>query len=176
VVSTLSMTGVSMPEFWLALLLIIAVAIPFQSIPTSGYGTWRHLVLPALVLAVRPAGRIAQVARSSMVDVLQQHYITMAHSKGLSQRAILWRHALKNAGITIVTMAGIEVADLLSGAIIVETIFSWPGIGRLAGEALFAMDFPVVQTVIFWAALVTVTVNLVVDLVYAWLDPRVRYG
>jgi peptide/nickel transport system permease protein len=174
VVSVISMTGVSMPEFWLALLLIVGLAIPFDFLPTSGYGSWNHIILPAIVLAVRPTGRIAQVTRSSMVDVLRQPYVKTAVAKGLPRSVILRRHVLKNSSITIVTMAGIEIADLISGAIVVETVFGWPGVGWLAGRALFAMDFPVVQTVVFWAALVTVTMNLLVDVSYAWLDPRIR--
>jgi len=172
-VSLVSITGVSIPEFWLALLLIVFVAIPSNFLPTAGYGTPLHLILPAIVLSIRPLGRIAQIARGAMVDELRQPYVVTAHSKGLPVRTIIRRHVLKNAGIPIVTIAGIEVVDLLSGAIIVESVFGWPGVGWLAGNALRAMDFPLIQTVVVWAALVTVTVNLLVDLSYAWLNPRV---
>lgn len=175
-VSAISIGGISMPEFWLALLLIVGVAIPFGFVPTSGYGSWQHIILPAIVLSVRPTGRIAQVTRSAMVDEMRQQYVMTAHSKGLTTAAIIWRHVLKNAGIPIITMAGLEMADLISGAIVVETIFGWPGVGWLAGNALRTIDFPVIQTVVLWAALITVSINLAVDLAYAWLNPRIRYS
>lgn len=174
-VSALSMAGVSMPEFWLALLLISVVAVQFHLLPTSGFSSWQHVILPALVLSIRPTGRIAQVTRSTMVDELRRQHVVTAHSKGLDPSTVVRRHVLKNAAIPIVTMAGLEVADLISGAIIVETVFSWPGVGQLAGRALASTDFPLIQTVVLWAALVTVAMNLLVDLSYAWLDPRIRY-
>ncbi len=175
-IGTISMTGVSIPEFWLALLLIMGVAANLGVLPTSGYGSWQHLVLPALVLSVQPMARIAQLTRSSMVDELQQSYVRTAQAKGLTKPVIVWRHMLRNASVPIVTIMGIQVADLLGGAIIVETIFGWPGVGRLAATALRGWDFPLIQTVVFWAALMTVTINLIVDLSYAWLNPRIRHG
>jgi peptide/nickel transport system permease protein len=175
-VSSISMAGVSMPEFWLALLLIFWLAVDLGLLPTSGYGSWQHFVMPAIVLAIRPIGSIAQVTRSSMIDQMRADYVVTAYAKGLQTPAIVRRHVLKNAGIPVVTMAGVEVADLMTGAIVVETIFNWPGVGRLASQAMVTIDYPLVQTVVFWAALITIVMNLLVDLSYAWLDPRTRQG
>jgi peptide/nickel transport system permease protein len=175
-VSSISMAGVSMPEFWLALLLIFWLAVDLGLLPTSGYGSWQHFVMPAIVLAIRPVGSIAQVTRSSMIDQMRADYVVTAYAKGLQTPAIVRRHVLKNAGIPVVTMAGVEVADLMTGAIVVETIFNWPGVGRLASQAMVTIDYPLVQTVVFWAALITIVMNLLVDLSYAWLDPRTRQG
>jgi peptide/nickel transport system permease protein len=132
--------------------------------------------MPAIVLAIRPIGSIAQVTRSSMIDQMRADYVVTAYAKGLQTPAIVRRHVLKNAGIPVVTMAGVEVADLMTGAIVVETIFNWPGVGRLASQAMVTIDYPLVQTVVFWAALITIVMNLLVDLSYAWLDPRTRQG
>jgi peptide/nickel transport system permease protein len=175
VVSAISIACISMPEFWLALLLIVWVAIPTHgALPVSGYGSWKNLILPAIVLATRPTGRIAQVTRSSMIDEARAPYLVTANAKGLARRTILLRHMLKNASIPIVTMSGLEVADLLSGAIVVESIFGWPGVGWLVGNAMLTLDLPLIETVVIFAAVVTVTMNLLVDLSYAWLNPRTR--
>jgi peptide/nickel transport system permease protein len=174
VVSSISMAGVSMPEFWIALLLIFWLAVGLGLVPTSGSGTWLHLVMPAIVLAIRPIGSIAQVTRSSMIDQMRADYVVTAYAKGLKTPTIVRRHVLKNAGIPVVTMGGVEIADLMTGAIVVETIFNWPGVGRLASHAMQTIDYPVIQTVVFWAALITIVMNLLVDLSYAWLDPRTR--
>lgn len=175
-VSSISMAGVSMPEFWIALLLIFLIAVDFGLLPTSGSGSWQHIVMPAIVLAIRPIGSIAQVTRSSMIDQMRADYVVTAYAKGLQTPAIVRRHVLKNAGIPVVTMGGVEVADLMTGAIVVETIFNWPGVGRLASQAMTTIDYPIIQTVVFWAALITIVMNLLVDLSYAWLDPRTRQG
>jgi peptide/nickel transport system permease protein len=111
-----------------------------------------------------------------MIDQMRADYVVTAYAKGLQTPAIVRRHVLKNAGIPVVTMAGVEVADLMTGAIVVETIFNWPGVGRLASQAMVTIDYPLVQTVVFWAALITIVMNLLVDLSYAWLDPRTRQG
>lgn len=175
-VSSISMAGVSMPEFWVALLLIFWLAVDLGLLPTTGSGSWQHLVMPAMVLAIRPIGSIAQVTRSSMIDQMRADYVVTAYAKGLQTPAVVRRHVLKNAGIPVVTMGGVEVADLMTGAIVVETIFNWPGVGRLASQAMTTIDYPVIQTVVFWAALITIVMNLLVDLSYAWLDPRTRQG
>ena len=173
---TLSMGGVSVPEFWAGLLLIFWIGVDLGLLPTSGYGSWQHYVLPAVVLAIRPIGSIAQVARSSMVDELRREYVMTGHAKGLATTTIVRRHVLKNASIPVVTMGGLEVAELMTGAIIVESVFNWPGVGRLASQAMDRIDYPVIQTVVFWAALITIVMNLLVDVSYAWLDPRTRQG
>ena len=161
------MAGVSMPEFWLTLLLIFWLAVDLGLLPTSGLGSWYHIVMPAVVLAIRPIGSIAQVTRSSMIDQMRADYVVTAYAKGLQTPAIVRRHVLKNAGIPVVTMGGVEVADLMTGAIVVETIFNWPGVGRLASQAMTTIDYPIIQTVVFWAALITIVMNLLVDLSYA---------
>lgn len=173
-VSSISMAGVSTPEFWIALLLIFWLAVDLGLLPTSGSGSWQHLVMPAIVLAIRPIGSIAQVTRSSMIDQMRADYVVTAYAKGLRTPAIVRRHVLKNAGIPVITMGGIEVADLMTGAIVVETVFNWPGVGWLASRAMTTIDYPVIQTVVFWAALITIVMNLLIDLSYAWLDPRTR--
>ena len=149
-VSSLSMAGVSMPEFWVALLLIFWLAVDLGLLPTSGSGTWQHLVMPAIVLAIRPIGSIAQVTRSAMIDQMRADYVVTAYAKGLQTPAVVRRHVLKNAGIPVATMGGIEIADLMTGAIVVETIFNWPGVGRLASQAMTTIDYPIIQTVVFW--------------------------
>ena len=145
--------------------------------PTSGYGSLQHVVLPAIVLSARPISRVAQMTRSSMLDELGKHYTVTAYAKGLKTKQVVVGHVLKNAGIGIISMVGIEAAEVFAGrTVICEVIFSWPGIGWLAYRALFSMDFPLIQTVVLWAALVTVVVNLITDIAYAWFDPRIRYA
>lgn len=173
-VGTLSMGGVSVPEFWIALILIYWLSVDLGLLPTSGYGSWQHLILPATVLSIRPIGSIAQVTRSTMIDEMRRDYVETAYAKGLLRGAIVRRHVLKNASIPVVTMGGVEIAEMMAGAIIVETVFNWPGVGRLASQAMDAIDYPVIQTIVFWAALITIVVNMLVDMSYAWLDPRTR--
>lgn len=176
-VTTVSTMGIAMPEFWLALVLIILVGVTFRLLPTSGYGSWQNLVLPAVTLSARSIARVAQLTRSSMLDEIGRDYVRTAYSKGLRDRQVVIGHVLRNAGLPIITTIGIEAAELFAGrTVIVETVFGWPGVGALAGGALFAMDFPLIQTVVLWAALVTVLVNLLVDLSYGWFDPRIRYA
>ena len=174
-IGSVSMGGISTPAFWAALLLIFWFGVDLGLLPTSGYGTWQHLVLPAVVLSIRPIGSIAQVTRSAMLDELQRDYVVTGFSKGLLKGAVVRRHVLKNASMPMITMAGIEIADMMTGVIVVETVFNWPGVGSLAAQSMDAIDYPVIQTVVFWAASITIIVNLVVDLSYAWLDPRTRH-
>lgn len=176
-VSTASIMGIAMPEFWLALLLIMVLGVALKVLPTSGFGSWQNIILPAITLASPSVARVAQLSRSAMVEELRKDYVTVAYSKGLTMRMVVTRHALKNAGLPIITQVGLEAAELFAGrTVIVETIFGWPGVGGLAGNAFFGFDFPLIQTVVLWAAVVTVMVNLVVDLSYAWFDPRIRYA
>ncbi len=176
-ITSASLVGISLPEFWLALVFILVISVALGLLPTSGYGSWQHLLMPALALSARPIARVAQVSRSSMLDELGRQYVVTARSKGLAKSQVVLRHVVKNAGVAMITIVGIETAEVFAGrTIIVETIFGWPGAGWLAGKALFSMDFPLIQTVVLWAALVTVVVNLLVDLAYAWLNPRIRYA
>jgi peptide/nickel transport system permease protein len=172
-----SLVGVSIAEFWLGLLLIVFVAAGLGFLPTSGYGTPAHIILPAITLAARPIGRITQIVRSSMLDELAKPHVTVARAKGLSERTIFYGHALKNAGIPIITLGGLEAAELLAGyTIVVETVFAWPGIGQLGIGALTNHDLPLIQAVVLFGATVVVGANLLVDVAYAYLDPRLRHG
>ena len=171
-----SVTGVSIPTFWLALMLIIVFAVNLNWVKTSGYGGAEYLVLPVLALSVVHIGRIAQVVRSCMLDELSKPYVTTARSKGLAERETVVRHALRNAAIPVITLTADEVAGLINGAVVIEVIFAWPGIGMLALDAIERRDFPVVQADVMLVAAVVVVMNLVVDLTYAYMDPRIRYA
>jgi peptide/nickel transport system permease protein len=198
-----ALTGVSMPIFWLGLMLIYLFAVVLHLLPTGGRldaGTqlapitnlvlvdsllaWnipvfiqglRHLLLPALALGTIPMAIIARMTRSSMLEVLGQDYIRTAQAKGLKERTVVVRHALRNAWLPIITVVGLQVGILLSGAILTETVFSWPGIGRWLVDAIYARDYPIVQGVTLMIALIFVVVNLTVDILYALVDPRVRF-
>jgi peptide/nickel transport system permease protein len=171
-----AIAGVSMPSFWLALILIIVFAVNLQWLPAGGYGTWRHLVLPALTLGLFGAGTIARLTRSSMLEVLNQDFVRTAHSKGLPQRVVLVKHALKNALIPVVTVLGLQLGAFLSRAVVTETVFGWPGIARLSVTAVLDRDFPLIQGSVLWLALVFIAVNLLVDMIYSVIDPRIRYA
>ncbi len=168
--------GVSMPSFWLGLLLIFAFSLRLRWFPVTGDGGVAHLVLPAVSLGLGASAIIARLTRSTMLEVLHQDYITTARAKGLRGTAVIVRHALRNALIPTVTILGLQFGQLLAGAVVIETVFGRPGIGRLIVGAILEKDFPVVQGIILLVAVSYVLVNLVVDLVYAILDPRIRYG
>lgn len=172
-----SLSGVSVAEFWFGLMLIVFVAVGLGILPTSGFGTVPHLILPALTLSIRPIGRVTQIVRSAMLDELARPHITVARAKGVKEQQVLLRHALKNAGIPIVTLGGLEGAELLAGyTIVVETVFGWPGIGQLGVQAMLNHDLPLIETVVLFGASVVVAANLLVDALYAYLDPRLRHG
>lgn len=172
----LALFGQAIPGFYLGLMLILLVAVPWRLVPTGGRGTWRHLILPAITLSTYLMALVARFTRGAVLDVLNQDYIRTARAKGLSQVNVLWRHIMKNAMIPIITIIGLQVGAVLSGAVITETVFAWPGIGRLMVQAISTRDFPVVQATVMIVALIFVTVNLLVDLAYAWFDPRIKYG
>lgn len=174
--TTLSILGVSMPTFWLALMLIIVFAVQLRWFKTSGYGGPEYLVLPVLALSAQHIGRIAQVVRSCMLDELSKIYVTTARAKGLSERATVYGHALRNAAIPIITLTGDEIAGLVNGSVVIEVIFGWPGIGLLAIAAIERRDLPLIQADVLLVAAVVVIINLAVDLTYAYLDPRIRYA
>jgi peptide/nickel transport system permease protein len=169
-----AVAGQAVPIFWLALLLITLFGVYLRWLPVFGRGSLAHLVLPAVSLSTVILGRLARLVRSSMLEVLGQDYVRTARAKGVAEPRVLAAHALKNAAIPIVTLLGLQFAQLLGGAVVTETIFAWPGIGRLVVEAIFNRDFPVVQGVVLVVSLIFVTVNLLVDLAYAALDPRIR--
>ena len=174
VATTIALLGQSIPVFWLGIMLILVFSVALGWLPTSGMGGPESFVLPAITLGWFTMARTTRLVRSGMLEVLGQDYVRTARAKGLDERAVVLRHALKNASIPIVTVIGLDFGTLLGGAVITETIFAWPGVGRLAAEAIFRRDFPLVQANIFYIATAFVLINLVVDILYTWLDPRVR--
>jgi peptide/nickel transport system permease protein len=169
--------GQSMPNFWLGIMLILLFAVGLHALPSGGFGDGgdvRHLILPAFTLSVQGIGLLTRLVRSQMLDVLGEDYIRTARAKGQTELGVFLRHALKNASIPLVTILGLNIGGLLGGAVITETVFAWPGVGLLAISAINAHDFPVVQADVFVIATSFVLVNLFVDLLYGWLDPRIR--
>jgi peptide/nickel transport system permease protein len=165
----------SMPSFWLGLMLILLFAVELGGLlPAYGAGTMRHLILPAVTLAAAPLAQNVRLIRSGMLEVLQQDYVRTARAKGLAERFVIYRHALRNAAIPVITVTGLSLGFMLSGAVIIETVFSWPGMGRLIVQAVPGRDFPVIQAGVFVFALIFVGLNLLVDLLYTVVDPRVR--
>ncbi len=175
IVSVVSLIGVSIADFWLGLMLILIFAVQLTWLPTSGFGGLNFVILPAAALAVRPIGRISQVVRSAMFDQMNQGYVTTARAKGLKERIVISSHTLKNAAIPIITMTGDEAASLLNGAVVIETLFGWPGVGILLIQAIQNRDLPLVEATAITIAVMIVVLNLVIDLTYSLLDPRVRY-
>ncbi len=173
--SLLAMLGLSMPNFWLGPLLILVFSINLGLFPVAGFGTARHLVLPALTMGTGMAAILMRMLRSSLLEEIRQEYVRTASAKGLSHRAAVLRHALRNSLIPVLTVLGLQFGALLAGSIITETIFSWPGIGRLTIQAIDARDYPLVQGCVLFIALCTVAVNLATDLLYFRLDPRIRH-
>ncbi|GAB4567575.1 MAG: ABC transporter permease [Anaerolineae bacterium] len=171
-----ALLGICTPSFWLGLMLMLLFAVKLRWFPTSGRGGWEHLVLPGVTLGFGASAIIARVTRSSMLEVLNQDYIRTAAAKGLAERMIILRHALKNALIPVVTVIGLEFGYLLAGAVITESVFAYPGVGRLLVESIAFRDFPVVQAILLILAAQFAVVNLLVDVLYAFLDPRISYG
>lgn len=172
----LALLGQSTPVFWLGIVLILIIAVQFRLLPSSGGGSPQHLILPALTLGLYSAGRIARLVRSSMLEVLSQDYIRTARAKGLSELSVIAGHGLRNALLPVVTVVGLELGSALGGAVITETVFAWPGVGRLVISAIFTRDYPIVQAGVCIIAATFALLNLAVDLLYTLLDPRIRYG
>jgi peptide/nickel transport system permease protein len=170
-----SLIGVSIPNFWLGILLIWLFSLTLHIFPSFGYGSLNHLVLPALTLGTSMSAVTARLTRASLLDVLGQEYILAARARGLDEYTILFRHALKNAFLPVITFAGMQLGYLFGGAVIVETIFSWPGIGKLLVDSIFARDFSMVQGCVLFIAVLFSLSSLTVDILYALLDPRIRY-
>ena len=165
----------SMPPFWLGLMLILFFAVQLGGLlPAYGSGSLRHLILPAVTLAAAPLAQNVRLVRAGMLEVLQQDYVRTARAKGVMERGVLYRHALRNAALPFITVTGLSLGFMLSGAIIIETVFAWPGVGRLIVQAVPGRDFPVIQAGVFVFGVTFVAVNLVVDVLYALVDPRVR--
>lgn len=172
----IAVLGQAIPGFWLGLLLMLLFAVQLGWLPTSGRGGPQHIILPAVTLAALSTARYARLTRSTMLDVLGQDYIRTAKAKGLAGQTILWGHALKNASISLITMTGLEIGRLIEGAVIVEQVFAWPGMGRVTVQALLNRDFAVVMaSVVLFAAMYTLA-NLLADLAYGWVNPQVKLG
>jgi peptide/nickel transport system permease protein len=200
---TISLGGVSIPVFWLGLMLIFIFSATLGWLPVSGrismnsgmqvvtgfylldallignlsafWNAIKHLILPALALATIPLAIVVRITRSSMLEVLSQDYMKTAKAKGIPRRLIIYRHALRNALIPVITVLGIQIGSLMGGSILTETVFSWPGLGSLIISSINARDYPLIQGIVFLAALIMIVVNLIVDVLYAYLDPRIRY-
>jgi peptide/nickel transport system permease protein len=172
----LAVLGASIPVFWLGPLLIILFSIDLGWLPVSGRSGPLSLILPSLTLGTALSAILMRMTRSSLLDVLPQDYLATARAKGLSERRVLWIHALSNAGLPLITILSLQLGALLSGAIITETVFAWPGVGRLTIQAIAARDYPLVQGCVLFISFVYVAGNLIADIAYAWLDPRVRLG
>lgn len=171
-----AMLGQCVPNFWLGLMLIILFGVTLRILPPSGIGTWKHLVMPAVTLGIFSAAIVARLLRSSLLESLGQDYIRTAHAKGLRRSAVVWKHAMRNAAIPVITVIGIQVGVLMGGAIVVEYVFAYPGIGRLVLEAISTRDFAIVQASVLVLALIISAIMLIVDISYVFIDPRIRYN
>ena len=171
---TLALGGISIPNFWLGPMMAMLFAVELGWLPVSGRGTWAHLVLPSATLGAALAAILARMTRASLLDELRELYVTAARARGASRARAVWVHAFRNSLVPVVTIVGLQFGSLLTGAIITETIFSWPGVGRLLIQSISFRDYPMVQGCILLIAVTYVLVNLVTDLVYGWLDPRIR--
>ena len=167
--------GLSMPHFWLGIMLILLFSVTLGWLPTSGRGSLAQLVMPSLALGLSLMAMFARLTRSVMLEVLNQDYVRTARAKGLKERVVIGKHALKNALIPLVTVAGMQFGFLIGGTVIIETVFAWPGVGRLVVQAIFSRDYPLVQATVLILAVLFVLVNLLTDLVYLYLDPQISY-
>ncbi|MCH7520782.1 MAG: ABC transporter permease [Candidatus Marinimicrobia bacterium] len=173
-IMVLSLVAVSAPVFWVALLLILYVGVGLRWLPPTGYGGLQYLILPAIALGTRSAAFLARITRANMLEVLGEDYIRTARAKGLSEWVVVLKHALRNALIPIITVIGTDFGSYLSGAVLTESVFGWPGVGRYALDAILKRDFPAIQGAVLFMALIFIAVNLAVDLLYGWIDPRIR--
>lgn len=182
-VMVISLVGVSMPVFWLGVMLVLVFSVNLGLLPATGMGNWstgadvffQHLALPSLTLATIPMANFARITRSSMLEVLSQDYIRTARAKGLKEQVVIWKHALKNALNPILSVLGMQVAALLGGSVLTETIFSWPGMGRLVTDAIDRRDYGVVQGVVIFIALIYIVTNLIIDVLYKVVNPKITY-
>ena len=173
--TSMALFGISMPVFWLGLMLVVIFSVVLQWLPAGGTGSWKHIILPSFTLAAFVVAFITRMTRASMIEALSQDYTTTARSKGLKERVVIVKHALKNALIPIITVVGLQFGLLLGGAVLTETVFAWPGVGRLIVDSILARDYPVIQGTILIFGLLYILVNLFVDMIYAFIDPRIRY-
>jgi peptide/nickel transport system permease protein len=174
-VTVMALVGQSIPSFWLGILLILLFGVDLKWLPISGRGSWQHLILPGITLSAFSIARNMRLTRSSMLDYMQKDFVRTARSKGLRESQVMYAHVLRNSLLPIVTAIGLEIGYLLGGSVIVETIFGWPGVGREIVAAIDSKDFYVVQAGVIMLALIFACVNLMIDLIYGWIDPRIRY-
>jgi len=174
IISAIAIIGQSIPVFWLGLMLVLFFAIKLSWLPAGLEGGWQNLVLPSITLATIPLARVARLTRAAMTNTLEDQYIIAAKARGLSRKRVLFVHALKNAALPVVTLIGLQIGTLLSGAITVETVFAWPGLGTLATQAVRSRDVTLVQAMVVFGAAAFIVINLLVDLLYGFLDPRVK--
>ncbi|MCL5075505.1 MAG: ABC transporter permease [Chloroflexi bacterium] len=172
----IALLGQALPAYWVGIMLIIVFAVQLHWLPAAGGGSLKHLVLPGVTLGLWPTARISRVLRSSMLEVLGQDYVRTARGKGLRERSVILAHAMRNALLPVITVIGLSFGLILGGAIITETVFAWPGVGRLLLDAVYQRDYPLVQAIVLFFATIFLIINLVVDLLYAYLDPRIRLG
>jgi peptide/nickel transport system permease protein len=171
----LALLGQSLPAFWLGIVLMYFFSVKLRLLPTSGYGGVRYFILPAATMGLFTVAAVTRLTRSSMLEVLDSEYIKLARIKGVSEAVVIWKHALRNSLMPVITFMGTFFATMITGAVVIETVFSWPGIGRLAYESILNRDFPVMQAVILFMTTLYILANLIVDILYAWVDPRIRY-
>jgi peptide/nickel transport system permease protein len=169
-----ALLGQSVPVFWLGIVLMYFFSVQLGWLPTSGYGDWRYFVLPSVSMALFTVAAVTRLVRVSMIDALSSEYIKLARIKGVSETMVIWKHALRNSLIPVLTYMGAFFATMITGAVVIETVFSWPGIGRLAYESIMSRDFPVMQAVVLTMTTLFILANLAVDIAYVWLDPRIR--
>jgi ABC-type dipeptide/oligopeptide/nickel transport system permease component len=174
VVMSSALVGQAAPTFFLGILFILVLSLQLGLFPTSGRGTWRHLVLPALTLGAFTMASIARLTRSAVLEVFRADFVRTARAKGVPERVVVLKHTLRNAALPIITITGLQLGTLLGGAVVTETVFAWPGIGRLAIQSIYNRDYPVVQCTVFLSAAAFVMINFVIDLLYGVLDPRLR--
>jgi len=172
---TLSLLGQSVPVFWLGVVFMYIFGVILRLLPTSGYGGLSHFILPAVSMALFTLAAVTRLTRNSMLEALNSEYIKLARIKGVSETVVIWKHALRNSLIPVLTFMGTFLGTMITGSVVVETVFSWPGVGRLAFEAILNRDLPVVQAVVLFITSLFITANLVVDILYAWADPRIKY-
>lgn len=171
----LAVSGISFPSFWLGLLMIGVFSVDLGWLPTGGYGTWQHFVMPSIALGLGVAAVMARFTRSAFIEISREDYVRTARAKGVFERAVIWKHTLRNAMIPIITMVGLQFGFLLGGSIVVETVFTWPGLGRLLVDSVSYRDYPVIQAEILLFSIEFILINLAVDMLYAFANPEIRY-
>jgi ABC-type dipeptide/oligopeptide/nickel transport system permease component len=174
-VSILTFIGISIPTFWLGIVLILVFADKLRWLPSSGSGSWQHILMPGITLSIYSIGLVSRLVRSTLIETMQRDYVRTARAKGLTERLVLYRHALRNTMIPTVTVLGLQLGGLLGGSVVVESVFAWPGVGWLMLQGIQNRDIPLVRAVVLVVGLCFVLINFAVDILYSRLDPRIRY-